>query len=219
MKKLFKGSRCFSFCRIVITSNIEVVCFSLIIVIFLSSCSALKSYGKYEKRWAYAHPFAAIKLKKVKRKCDVLYKAVKDANSLDTYENGGKLDAFRHMFYMATFATKVSPNKVRKLGVAHEKDNYLSFLKNIDEEAEMADSLSCAMDLLNNDIGIELAKSIKEPLSINQIKELCIEKINTGQSYFMKRNSKGNYLTCDGKIINFNLYIKRWNVPKCLVRE
>jgi hypothetical protein len=75
------------------------------------------------------------------------------------------------------------------------------------------------MDLLNNEVGIDLAKSIKKNFSIDKIKDLCLEKINAEQAYFMKRNSVGNYLTCEGTIINFNLYIKKWNVPKCLVRK
>ncbi len=219
MKKLFRGSFDVSSFELHKMYNIKIVCSSLLIIVFLSSCSTLKSYGKYEKRWAYVHPFAAVKLKRVKGKCDVIYKVVKDSNSLDKYENGGKLDAFRHMFYMASFANKISPEKVRKLGIAHEKDNHLAFLKNKDEEGETADSLSCEMDLLNNEVGIDLAKSIKKNFSIDQIKDLCLEKINAEQAYFMKRNSVGNYLTCEGTIINFNLYIKKWNVPKCLVRK
>lgn len=219
MKKLFRGSIVCFYSKTAKTISFRIMCFSLLFFFGLTSCFTLKSYGKHEKRWAYAHPFAAIKLKKVKRECDVVYKAVKDANSLDTYENGGKLDAFRHMFYMAMFTTKVSPNKVRKLGVLHEKDNYQSFLKNINEDGERADSLSCVMDLFNNDVGIELSKMTEKNVSSVEIRTLCFKQIYEGKAYFMKRDSLGNYLTCGGEKINLELYKNKWNVPKCLIRK
>lgn len=220
MKKLLNVSVTYvSCCRVVKTNNLNIACFSLLISIFSSSCSSLKSYGKHEKRWAYSHPFAAIKLKKVIRKCDVIYNAEKDANSLDKYENGGKLDAFRHIFYMAMFSAKVSCNKVRKLGIAHEKDNYLAFLKSINEDGEKPDSFSCEMDLLNNEFGIGLSKFIKRKTSLDQVKTICIKQIMDGNAYFMKRDSIGNYLKCNGEKIDLNLYKQVWNVPKCLVRK
>lgn len=218
MKKLFNANR--GTCIIGnSTCNCIVVCIALALIILISSCSTLKPYGKYQKRWAYLHPYAAIKLKKEKSRCDIIYNAVKDANSLDSYENGGKLDAFRHLFYMAAFSSKVASPKVKKLGIAHEKDNYQMFLKGKNEEGEKPDSLSCEMDLLNNAIGIELGQSLKRGTSLVEIRTLCMSKIDAGNAYFMKRDSLGNYLTCDGKKIDMSIYRQVWNIPKCLVRQ
>lgn len=219
MKKLFRGNIVCFYSKTNKIISFRIICFSVLIFFSLASCSTLKSYGKHEKRWAYLHPFAAVKLKNTKKKCDIIYSAVKDANSLDSYENGGKLDAFRHMFYMSVFAVKVSPNKVRKLGIAHEKDNYISFLKSQNEDGEKADSLSCEMDLLNNEIGIGLAKTNGKKISAVDLRTICMKQINDGNAYFMKRDSLGNYLTCAGEKINFELYKNKWNVPKCLVRN
>lgn len=219
MKKLFNVNNRGNYFVANFIGNSNVFSVAFLFVILSTSCSSLKSYGKYQKRWAYSHPFAAIKLKKEKSRCDIIYNAVKDANSLDKFENGGKLDAFRHLFYMAVFSSKVAGHKVKKLGIAHEKDNYQLFLKSKNEDGEKPDSLSCEMDLLNNALGIELAKSLKKGTSVTEIRTKCINQISEGKAYFMKRDSLGNYLTCEGTKIDLNLYKQIWNIPKCLVRK
>ena len=75
------------------------------------------------------------------------------------------------------------------------------------------------MDLLNNEVGIELAKSIEKNTTMDKIKDLCIEKIENGKAYFMKRDSEGNYLTCEGEKIDLKLYKNVWNLPKCLIQK
>lgn len=172
--------------------------------------------SKYEKRWAIVHPFAAIKMKKHQTEMYRVYAQVKKQNVLDAYENGGKLDAFRHMFAMAYFSKYISVKKLRKLGAAHEKGNYLQYLnEQSDEGGELPDSVSSVMDLKNNDIALGLAKEVKK-LDIEEVEQKIINLILAGGGFIIKRNHEGLYVDCDGNIISRGRMYKQWNIPKCL---
>ena len=87
--------------------------FSIVFIFFFCICFAqkLSKRSSYEKRWALVHPFAALKVKKIYKKCLPFYEEIKSANTLDPYKNGGKQDAFRHTFFMAAFAQKIKTKK------------------------------------------------------------------------------------------------------------
>jgi hypothetical protein len=172
--------------------------------------------SRYEKRWAFFHPFAALKVKKIYKNCRPIYDEVKKTNTLDGFENGGKLDAFRHVFFMAAFSQKIGVKKLRKLGIAHEKGNHLNFLKSIKEEGELADSLSSVMDLKNNELGFKIGSQNKK-LGLPGLKNKVIETIKKGEAVYFKRNASGNYLSCDDIEINLQEYKGKWFIPKCLI--
>jgi hypothetical protein len=195
----------------------------LLVLFFTISVSAqtkgFHNLSKYEKHWAIWHPFAAVKAKKHQGEMYAVYKEVKQQHLLDTFENGGKLDAFRHTFAMAYFSKYVKASKLRKLGKAHEKANHWQFLHSLpDEDGELSDSLSSAMDLKNNDIALSLAKEVKN-LSAEEIKQKVISLIKNGNVFIMKRNAQGKYLDCDGRIIPIEKIKGIWNVPKCLIKS
>jgi len=170
----------------------------------------------YEKHWAFFHPFAALKVKKIYRECLPLYKDLKNINEPDAFENGGKLDAFRHIFFMAAFSQKVKIRTLRKLGIAHEKGNHLNFLNNIKEDGEFADSLSNVMDLKNNELGFRIGKEFRKT-DLKELKNIVTESIKKGEAVCFKRNASGGYLTCDGIEINLSDYKGQWFIPKCLI--
>lgn len=185
----------------------------------LAQTKAFHNLSKYEKHWALWHPFAATKIKKHQTEMYSVYKEVKQRRLLDTFENGGKLDAFRHIFAMAYFSKFVKAKKLRKLGKAHEKANYWQFLHAmLDEDGELSDSLSSVMDLKNNDIALSLAKEVKN-LTAEEIKQKTILLIKTGNAFIIKRNSKGNYVYCNNEIIPSEKIKGIWNVPKCLIKS
>lgn len=173
------------------------------------------SLGKYEKRWAAFHPIAALKLKKHQKEMFAAYDDVRAKGWLDKYENGGKLDAFRHIFAMAYFSKSVGVKKLRKLGKAREKDDYLKFLKGATENGEAPDSLSSVMDLRNNEIGFALGKLHKK-IPLEYLKQKIADHINEGKAYIMKRDKEGNYLDCSGNVIPSTKIKGTWNLPKCL---
>lgn len=172
--------------------------------------------GKYEYAWVFWHPFAALKVYSIKKHCATIYNTYKNDKRLDAFSNGGKLDAYRHVFYMAAFSQKIKPKKVKKLGMAHEKNNYRQFLRSETEFGERADSLSSVMDLKNNLLGIEFGTSNRK-LNLSQLNEWAIMAVISGKATILKRDPDGNFLTCEDKSIDFSLYSKKWFVPKCLV--
>lgn len=184
----------------------------------LSQPDSFSSLSKYEKRWAFFHPFAALKIKKHKDEMLAIYKEVKEQKTLDIFENGGQLDAFRHVFSMAYLSKFVSTKKLRKLGEAHEKGNYLQYLKGENEHGELPDSLSSVMDLKNNEVGLSLKKEVKQ-LSIQETKKMVVELVKNGWAIIIKRNSDGLYVDCNGNIITRAPMYKRWSWPKCLVQS
>lgn len=171
-----------------------------------------------EKRWAIVHPFAALKVNRIQKKCYQIYNQPFLKTKLDDYSNGGELDAFRHLFFMSAFAQKIKIKKIRKLGLAHEKGNYKQFLHSDLEEKEIPDSLSTVMDLKNNELGFVFGKKNKS-LSLNELSALAISEIKTGNAFIMKRNSHGNYLDCMDNVIDLSRYQKSWNIPKCLIKS
>ncbi len=173
--------------------------------------------SRYEYAWAFAHPFAACKVKKIHKKLKPFYNEAELISSLDSYSQGGKLDAYRHVFYMAAFAQKVKAKKVLKLGKAHEKTNYRQFKKGKGKNIELPDSLSSVMDLWNNEIGVKLARENKD-LSYEELKQKVIKLINENKAYYFLRDVNGNFLECDGKtIIDLKKYKDKWFVPKCML--
>lgn len=181
----------------------------------ISQSKKFSSLSKYEKRWAIFHPFASLKIKKHQKQMYAVYDSVKKSNVLDQFSNGGKLDAFRHVFAMAYFTRFVSVKKLRKLGQAHEKGNYLDFKKGRLEDGELPDSISTVMDLRNNEVGFDLGTANKT-LSVESLKLAIIQKINSGAAYIIRRNKDGLYVDCDGNLIP-EKQKGTWNISKCLV--
>ena len=185
--------------------------------ILISNALRFGSRSGPEKCWALFHPFAAWKVKKIYNCALPFYNKIKKINSLDSFSNGGKLDAFRHAYFMAAFAQKIKVKKARKLGIAHEKGNYKDFLKGIKEDGEIPDSLSMVMDLHNNEIGLKTGKENK-CLELRALADVVLSLLNKGEGVYFKRNAKGNYLTCKEEILEREAYSGKWYVPKCLIK-
>ncbi len=176
------------------------------------------SISKYEIRWALFHPWAAIKIKCRLNQAMIVYQDVKNTLILDSFESGGKLDAFRHSYTMAYLAQKIKPKKLRKLGIAHEKGNKKQFEKHKTEHGERADSLACDMDLKNNELGFLIGRNHRK-LSKEELKNVVIREIKVGNAWCLKRNSSHQYVTCQNEPILLENYLEKWVVPKCLIKS
>lgn len=192
--------------------------FQILLLVFatINSLSQTVKPSCYELRWAFFHPIAGLKVKKISRQIGPVYLAGKIAPALDSFANGGRSDAYRHVLYMAAFAQKIKVRKLRQLGRIHEKANYRNFLNAGTEEGERADSLSCEMDLYNNELGFEIGRSTHDP-DPQALSLLVISALSEGRGRIMKRDARGNYLDCDGQTIVAEKYVGKWHVPKCLV--
>lgn len=171
--------------------------------------------SRAEKCWAVLHPFAALKIRKIQKQIAPLYHPAQLKAELDSFANGGKLDAFRHTFFMSAFAQKVKVKKLRRLGIAHERSNYKNFLKSETEDGELADSIACQMDLINNELGFRIGK-LNKKITHEELKKLVIVELNSGKGTIVKRNKKGQYLDKNERPLNLTLYKRTWNIPKNL---
>lgn len=156
-----------------------------------------------------------MKVRRIQVQCNKIYDQISVRSQLDSFPSGGKLDAFRHVFYMAAFAQKVRTKKIRKLGMAHEKGNYLQFTRSQLEEGERPDSLASVMDLQNNELGLAIGCNNRR-MPLSGLSVTCIAAINGGKAVILKRNRNGDYVSCDGKVIPMDADPK-WHVPKCLI--
>jgi hypothetical protein len=192
-------------------------------LLFNYSCSAqgiIKTYrqlSSIEKTWVCKHPVAALKIKKETKLTRKIVQELKQASVLDTISNGGQLDAFRHAFWMARITKRIGANKALKFGETHEKGNYEYFLKNIKEDNELQDSISCSMDLLNNKVGVEISK-LKRSQTNEELKQIIIDKIRNGELFILKHNKENKPTDCENKVIVKQTNdLKKWNVNYCLV--
>lgn len=174
-----------------------------------------ESKSKYEKRWAITHPFAALRVKKIYNKALPIYKDADLRSKLDTYESGGRTDAFRHVFFMAAFTQKIKIKKIRKLGIAHEKANKQMYLKGNKEFGSLPDSMDTVMDLYNNEVGFTIGSENKKS-DLTELSLIVLSYLNQGKALMIKRNRDGQFVSCTGKILDA-MELRKWVNEKCLV--
>lgn len=172
--------------------------------------------SKYEFFWAIRHPFSALKVKRVYKKASLIYVLQKQKQQPDSFSVNGKLDAFRHVFFMAAFSQKIKSNKLVKLGEAHEKANYKQFECDPKREKVQQDSLSTVMDLNNNRIGIKLGKDC-DGCPLEELRDKVLFLIESKRVYFIRRNKEGNYITNTNEIIQISDFNGKWFIPFDLV--
>lgn len=169
-----------------------------------------------EKWWAITHPFIAIKAFKITKQVLMDLDSLKKEKIIGEDINGGALDAFKHSYWMASLTNKVNSTRALKLGIAHEKGNKIQFKKHRLEDSILPDSISSAMDLHNNIAGSAVIKK-KKIYSKKEIQQLIFELLKEGKLMIIKKDLSGNYLNCNGTLINLQEWRGKWNIPKCLV--
>ena len=130
--------------------------FSLITILFLilslqligqTKKNGFSSLSSPEKWWVVCHPFKAKKALEVSLRALLVTDSIKKTNTIGVDINGGKLDAFKHTFWMANLSHHIGEKASLKLGEAHEKGNYRSFLRGHPEDGFLPDKVSSYMDL------------------------------------------------------------------------
>jgi hypothetical protein len=192
---------------------------SFIFVLIVTSAIAQNKFCKLsrpEKIWVLTHPFVAKKSFRITKQILVVVDSIKKTRIIGTDGNGGQLDAFRHAYWMASLAGKIGERRSLKLGIAHEKGNYIQFKKHKLEDAILPDSISCAMDLFNNKQGglIGLENKNKSCVEIQKSVQNALMK---GDLKIIKKDEYLNYLNCDGDVIDLKRWNGKWNIPKCLI--
>ncbi len=176
-----------------------------------------KSISRPEKIWAFTHPFVAKKAFKITSIVRADVDSIKKANIIGTDENGGQLDAFKHAYWMASVSLVIGTNKALKLGKAHEKGNYLEYKKHKLEDSILPDSVSSAMDLANNEAGVAVFGNCRTVRNRRETQGKVLHALTEGKLMVIKKDERGNYLTCDQHLIDMNRWKGKWGIPKCLI--
>lgn len=186
-----------------------------------SSQSDWESFKKLEgpyKSWVIFHPFKAKKAFVISKEAQRVADSVAKTPLLDGDKNGGQVDAFRHAYWMARLRQEIGKSAALKLGKAHEKTNYYQYKNQQFEEGEVPDKISSEMDLYNNSVGVTYTqKGI--PYPNNGLIFRIVNGILEGSYKVIKKDKEGNYVTCDGTIIDKNTLNGKWENNKCLVKS
>jgi len=180
-----------------------------------SLVSKFARISRPEKLWVMTHPFVAKCAFKATVRSYFVTDSIKNSGTLGNDMSGGKIDAFKHAYWMACVSKAIGSRKALKLGRAHEKGNYLQFKKHELEDKILPDSISSVMDLHNNEQGAIAAKN--RSVSENQLQQKIMELLMQGKLVCIRKNKNGGYLTCNGELIDLHQWVGKWAVPKCIV--
>lgn len=198
-------------------------CVFIIVLIFLSSqISAQSNWEKFWKLscthqiWVVFHPFKAQKASIISMEATSVSDSIAKTELLDKDPAGGQVDAFRHAYWTARLQQEIGKRAAISLGKAHEKDNYKMFKKNQTENGIVPDQASKEMDLFNNNIGLRFTqKGI--PASQKELTLRIVNAILMGDLKVIKKDTSGNYLTCDGALIPSDELGNSWQNRKCVI--
>ena len=177
--------------------------------IFLKSSCPIKT-------WVVFHPFKAKKALEISLETNKVADSISKTSLLDGDTAGGQVDAFRHAFWMARLHQKIGERAARSLGIAHEKENYVTFKKNNLEDGVVPDEIASEMDLYNNEEGLKLIRKGSKVSKKGLIYRI-INAIHKGKMKIIKKDQKGNFLTCEGEIIPSKELNGKWKNNKCLI--
>jgi hypothetical protein len=193
--------------------------FFLIPLIGKSQNSKLKSFFQLscaEKRWAILHPFIAKRAWNVTQRCRFVTDSLGKMGIPDRDPSGGKLDAFRHSFWMATLSETIGVRRSLSLGRAHERGNYRDFKRKRFEEGDIPDKAATDMDLFNNKVGTGIGVVLKGTDEKHVIDSI-LSAISKGSMRIIFKDTQGR--SCDSALMPVpqnNLHGK-WITPRVLV--
>lgn len=170
-----------------------------------------------EKWWVVWHPFKAKKALEISLRALEVTDSIKKTDVIGRDINGGRLDAFKHTFWMASMSHNIGQKPSLKLGRAHEKGNYRSFQKGRQEDGSLPDKISSDMDLFNNKAGAEISDTFPNA-SENELMHLIIDKLHNGGLRTIKKEGSV-FLTCKGDPIPESSLIGNWENDKCLIQS
>ena len=184
----------------------------------LNAQSAESRFSKLsgpEKWWVIWHPLKAKRALNISLEVLRLTDSVSKTGSIGHDRNGGKLDAFKHSYWIAVMSVEIGETAALKLGEAHERGNYDTFKKGKLEDGFLPDKPSSDMDLFNNKMGAELSRN-KNLLTTLQLMDGVIRMIESGDLRILKKED-ATFLTCDGQVIADDELKGKWINDKCLI--
>lgn len=194
---------------------------TVLVVMSTNAQSGFSSFFKLsppKRAWVFFHPFKAKKSLQISKETNKVSDSIAKTNVLDGDKSGGQVDAFRHAYWLARLSQEIGERAARSLGKAHEKENYLAFKKSALEDGIVPDEISSEMDLHNNEQGLKII-SENNSLSRKALIDKIVTAIQEGKMKIIKKDKKGNFLTCKGAKIDKTTLKGKWKNNKCLVNS
>jgi len=193
----------------------------IFVFIILSGCSSklkqsFSKLSKPERVWVTFHAFKAKNAYLISLEAEKVTDSIKEENSIGVDISGGKLDAFKHSYWMARLTQDLGKNAANSLGEAHEKGNYETYQKRKLEDGFLPDKPSSDMDLFNNQIGIKVGAAFKKAPKKVLIQKL-LDSLEKGKLRILSKDKLGNFLDCQHKKIPLDSLKNKWDTKKCLV--
>ena len=197
----------------------------LLVLLFFTVSISVNAQSKFKsffdlscpkKVWVLLHPFKAVKSLEISKEANRVTDSIKKTNLLDGDASGGQVDAFRHTYWMARLHQEIGKRAAFSLGKFHEKENYLTYKKRKLENGVVPDKISSEMDLHNKNEGLKLI-SKGNKVSEKGLIYRVVNAIQSGKFTIIKKDKKGNFLTCDGRVVSKEELKGKWENNKCLV--
>ncbi len=194
----------------------------ILAVLILSNCSpklkqSLSKLSKPERTWVVFHPFKAKRAYQVSLEVLRVKDSIQKVNGVIGNDNsGGKLDAFKHSYWMARLTQDIGKRAAYTLGKAHEKGNYRTYQKRRLEDGLLPDKPSTDMDLYNNKIGITVGSTFKRATK-KVVMQKLIDSLESGKLRILSKDKEGSFLDCFRKKIPLDSLKNKWDTKKCLV--
>lgn len=194
----------------------------LVVFVFLSlklqaqsNWELFKSQSGPLKMWALLYPLKAKRAFEISNEVIKVSDSIATTNLLDKDKAGGQVDAFRHAYWMAILQIEIGKKATFSLGKSYERANYKSFKEGGLEDGITSDLVSKEMDMFNNKMGLKYTFKGDKRSKKGLIYKI-VNAIKRGDLKVIKKDSLGNYLTCDGAII-LEEDLKKWKNNKCLI--
>ena len=177
--------------------------------------SGFSNLSSPEKWWVIWHPFKAKKALDASIKTLRITDSIKKTGSIGKDINGGRLDAFKHAYWMVLLTKNIGPKPSNSLGKAHEQGNRKTFENGSKEDGYLPDKAASDMDLHNNQVGIDLYIQYPQE-SEKTLIDLVLKSLHRGDLRMLKKDG-ANFLNCDGVLIDSKDLIGTWENEKCLI--
>ena len=188
---------------------------------FMVGCSPTlrQSYARLsppEKGWVVFHSFKAKKAFMISKEAQHIADSIAKQDLIGNDNNGGRLDAFKHSFWMARLTQGIGKRSALSLGKAHEKGNYRTYKKSDLEDGLLPDKQSTDMDLHNNAVGNRIGIHHKKA-SKTVVMGVVLDSLRSGNLRILNKDNEGNFLDCQQHIISLDSLKNKWNTKKCLI--
>lgn len=167
------------------------------------------------KSWVIGHLWISSKVQRLTNTAlQALPTAALDPR-LDNDPVGGKLDAFRHGYWMALLGQELRPRKARSLGKAYERGNYKQWKRGELEDGSIQDSISSAMDHLNNEVGIRIGRA-NQAVPTETLASIVMDSVHAGAFWVIAKDSQGQSLDAQGNAIPDKEWKTQWTNRRTL---